>query len=388
MRISIIGNLLAFASIVAPALCVPLADSGVDKSPSLGHQLFPRDEICTCCRPASTITLSSTKLFVTKTTETVYTTSTQTKPVTVLATATATPVATVFTTVTTVYSTTSVLEPVQGGTTTTTSWETIWVTSQDIITATVTPPSVTQTTYALIGGVKFWKRDNALVARGPQITATDCPCVNVECMTAVATTEKVTITSFSTVLITKPAETGVLVFTTFTKWKTTTLKLTLTTLAVETVTHTAIALPTGEASTVYDETVTETYTTTIFEVLEPVTTSITAPASGTLTTVSFTQVAYFPSATMVIGRGDAPASDGQTEAYAVDLCASWCAKKPECLDWSIRSDNGWPFGTRNPPTKYCVWFDASNRFDTSNMTPFLQGGLPWVTDTAVWKRIE
>ncbi|KAK6500426.1 hypothetical protein TWF481_010770 [Arthrobotrys musiformis] len=208
-------------------------------------------------------------------------------------------------------------------------------------------------------------------------------------MTAVATTEKVTLTSVSTVFKSEVG-TSVTVFTPTTKSKTTTLKFTLTTWVSSVITYTAIALPTEEATTVYDETFTVTYTTTSTEgPLEPVTTYVTADASVTTNTVSFTQVAYFPSATIVIGgHGDAPAADGETEAYAVDLCASWCAKKPECMDWAIRSDNGWPFGTRNPPTKYCVWFDASNRFDVDNMTPYLLGGFPWVTDTAVWKRID
>lgn len=389
MHLSIIGTLLSVASIITPALCVPLVDTGVGRSPSLDHQLFPRAEVCTCCRPASTITLFSTKVSVTKTTETVYTTKTLTKPVTVWATATAIPVATVFTTITTVYTTTSVLEPVQGDTTTTV-WETSWVSLPEVVTSTYTPAPVTQTTYTLIGGVQFWKRDNVLVARGPKITASDCPCVNVECMTAVATTEKVTITSVSTVFRTKAAETPVSIFTTSTKWKTTTLKLTLTTLSADTITYTAIALPTEEATTVYDETFTVTYTTTLTEGPEvPVTTVVTVDASVTTDTVSFTQAAYFPSGTMIIGgHGDAPAADGETQAFAVDLCASWCAKKPECFDWAIRSDNGWPFGTRDPPTKYCVWFDAANRFDVNNMTPYLLGGFPWVTDAAVWKRIE
>ena len=151
MHLSIFGTLLSAASIITQALCIPIVDNIVDMSPGLGHQLFPRAEICTCCRPASTITLSSTKLFITKTTETVYTTKTLTKQVITWATATVTPVATAFTTVGTVYTSTSTLEPVQGDSTTITLWETLLASLAEVVTWTYTPAPVTQTTYTLLG---------------------------------------------------------------------------------------------------------------------------------------------------------------------------------------------------------------------------------------------
>ncbi|KAK6355714.1 hypothetical protein TWF718_000107 [Orbilia javanica] len=246
---------------------------------------------------------------------------------------------------------------------------------------------ITQTTYTLIGGVQFWKRDNVLVARGPKITTSDCTCVNVECMTAVATTEKVTITSVSTVFVTKATET-VSTFTTITKWKTKTLKLTLTTLSTETISMMVVKIPVDEASTVYDETSTVTSTTflTAFRASTQ-TTTVTADASVTTDLVSFTQIAYFPTWTMLASvHDDGPVVEGETQAFAVDACATWCANKPECLDWAIMSDNGWPFGTKNPPTRYCIWFDAAHRYDDD--TGKVPGRYPWLTDSAVWQRIE
>ncbi|KAF3913425.1 hypothetical protein ABW20_dc0110428 [Dactylellina cionopaga] len=323
MQLLTIAKIVSFAAIILPAIAAPFAELEAGNSPDLRNQIFPRDALCTCCRPASTITLSSTKLFVSLTTETVYTTSTKVQVVKALATTTYTPFVTRFITVTTVFTTSSTPAPTNGGTTTTTiTWfETF--TLPTLVTETVTPAAATQTTYTLIGGTHFWKRDGEALVRRALPTLTDCGCVNVECMTAVAITEKVTITSISTKVITKPAETGVLLFTTTTQWKTLSIKATSTATEISTITNTAIALPTDEVSVTYEATSTIIFTTTVSDGPQvPETTTVTATVNDITTTVSYTQVAYFPSGTVVInGHGDAPATDtpeNQTEAFSID----------------------------------------------------------------------
>ncbi|KAF3940953.1 hypothetical protein ABW19_dt0205983 [Dactylella cylindrospora] len=561
MSLRLVLKLALLASGSLRALAAPIADLGIERSPSLEHQLFPRGPECTCCLPASTIVLTSTKLALAKATETFYTTKTQTKAVNAKATTTVTPTVTIYSGVTLTtqaaassteicaqnlddwllggdfdnapdfygwigpsspftsygYSTGNkgqggsrgyryfscsnspsdsngcsdgiyqevaicagavytlsayyafmIGEPGDGTCRFVTyfngdhlftvhrtpentkpegqdvpwtlvdfafvapgdgygrlhfniecdgaRWEmsdyilldslSLRRTDNAVLTETVTityapgpsttiwetvpVPANTHTTYTLVGGTRFWKRDGQLMPRAPLVTLTDCPCSNVECMTAVASTLKTTITSTSTISITRPAETGIIIHVTATQWKTLTAKSTVTTTAPSTIFQTIDGTFTEEISLPVPSTTTVT-TTVSLDPEDPITTTVTATADDITTTVTYTQVAYFPTNTMIInGFGDAPATDTweqQTEEFSIDRCAQWCAEKPECYDWGIRSDNGWPFGTRNPPTRYCIWFGASNRFDEQNMSPFLTGGFPWVTDAAVWKRV-
>ncbi|EPS39449.1 hypothetical protein H072_6790 [Dactylellina haptotyla CBS 200.50] len=391
MRFSIVARFLSLSSLALPSFAAPFGDSGVA---ALDNQLFPRAiSICTCCYPASTITLYSTKLAIEKSVETVYTTSTKTQAVNVKGVTTVAPVVTGQSTTTITYTTWLSQSTEYGLDTTTTVTETATNSLPTLATVTFSPSPAVVTTYTLIGGTHFWKRDeHALVARGPVITATDCGCVNVECMTAVAVTSKVTVTTTDVATITKPAATGVIIFTTATQWKTIVGASTLTIWEVSTITSRVTVQPSVPPTTLYST----TYTTTMLETVtvgpaQPDTVTFTADVTASTYTVSYTQVAYFPSGVAAInGYGDAPATDtpeNQTEEFSIARCAQWCALKPDCYDWAIRSDNGWPFGTRNPPTRYCVWYDVTNRFNENNMTAYTLSGFPWVTDTAVWKKI-